>query len=309
MKKIALALSLLVGCASNAPSRELIDARAAYEKAAGGNAARLVPAELHVAKTALDKAENESSDESDSAAARDLSYVAMRKAQRAEALGNAAAANAAAAGLKEERTKTQEDIIAAQRGQLRGAETALERQQRELAEKEGQLTQTKQTAEQERQARVAAEAKAADADKKAKEAMDALSRQLAVKDESRGTVITLSGGVLFATNKAQLLPGATAQLDKVADALKTQAERHFTVEGHTDSQGTAAVNADLSARRANAVRDYLITRGVSADAISAQGFGSQRPIGDNKSTEGRAMNRRVEIIVDRGASPNAAAAK
>ncbi len=312
-----LASTLLVGaCASSRPSRELIDARVAYREAAQGNAAKLAPADLHGARVALDRAERESSDEADSAAARDLSYIAMRRAQRAEALGNAAAATATVAALEAQRVRVQADVISSQQGKLRASEGALERQQgeldrqqTELANKQGELVRKEAETQAERTARLAAEAKAADAVKKAQDAMDALGRQMAMKEDARGTVITLSGGVLFVTGKATLLPGATAQLDKVADALTKLPERHFTIEGHTDSTGSYAVNADLSARRANAVRDYLISRGVSADAVTATGIGSQRPVADNKSTEGRAMNRRVEIIVDRSTSQNAAAVK
>jgi len=120
-----------------------------------------------------------------------------------------------------------------------------------------------------------------------------------VKSEARGTVITLAGGLVFATGRSVILPGAQSQLNQVADALKTQAEHHFSVEGHTDNQGTDKINDDLSLRRANAVREYLVVRGVAPAAISATGFGSSRPVGDNKTAEGRAMNRRVEIIVDK----------
>jgi len=168
-------------------------------------------------------------------------------------------------------------------GRLQKTQSQLERERSELA-KQKEMTET------ERKARVEAE-------KKAQDAMDALAKSMAVKNDTRGTVITLSGGLLFATGASTLLPGAQTQLNQVADALKTQAEHHFVVEGHTDNQGTDKINDDLSTRRANAVRDYLIVRGVSAAAITAQGYGSTRPIGDNKSTEGRAMNRRVEIIV------------
>lgn len=317
-----LASTLALGaCASNQPSRELIDARIAYRQAAKSNAAKFSPAELHTARTALERAERESADEADSPAARDLSYIAMRRAQRAEALGNAAAATAAVAALEAQRVRLQADVIATQQGKLRASEGALERQQGELnrqqadlAAKEGELaTKDSQLAAKEaetaaeRSARLAAEAKAAEADKKAKDAMDALGRQMALEEDTRGTVITLSGSVLFVTGKATLLPGATAQLDKVADALTKLPERHFTIEGHTDSTGSYAINADLSARRANAVRDYLISRGVSADAVSATGVGSQRPVADNRTTAGRAMNRRVEIIVDRTTSDAASA--
>jgi outer membrane protein OmpA-like peptidoglycan-associated protein len=311
-----LATVVLGACASSAPSKELVDARAAYDHAMNSNANALVPAELHVAKVALDRAERESSDEPNAQRTRDLAYIAERKAERAEALGNAAAAVAATAAFEAQRTRTQEAVIDSQQGKLRANEGALDRQagelnrqKTEIATKQGEIAKKEAETQAERTARIAAEAKAADSEKKAKDAMDALGRQMAMKEEARGMVITLSGSVLFVTGKATLLPGATAQLDKVADALTKLAERHFTIEGHTDSTGSVTVNADLSARRANAVRDYLISRGVSADAVSATGVGSQRPIADNKSTEGRAMNRRVEIIVDRTTATNAAAAK
>lgn len=286
MKIWKLALpALLVACGAHMPPRELVDARAAYDHAAATQSTSLVPAELHVAKESLDVAERKFNDDPDSADTRDSAYIAMRKAQRAEALGNAAAANDSRRTAERDRVKTQSAIIENQQGQLASA-------QDQIARERANLAQQKQLTEQERAARVAAEKKAADA-------MDALSKSLAVKADTRGTVITLSGGVLFATGQATILPGAQAQLNQVADALKTQAEHHFTVEGHTDNQGTDAINNDLSNRRANAVRDYLVVRGVASEAITAQGFGSTRPVADNKSPEGRAMNRRVEIVVDR----------
>jgi outer membrane protein OmpA-like peptidoglycan-associated protein len=78
---------------------------------------------------------------------------------------------------------------------------------------------------------------------------------------------------------------------------RQDAESKITVEGHTDSQGVASYNQDLSQRRAQSVRDYLVSRGIATDRITAQGFGLTRPIADNGSPEGRANNRRVEIIV------------
>ncbi|MEO8840244.1 MAG: OmpA family protein [Kofleriaceae bacterium] len=286
MINLALALSLpLSACAAHMAPRELVDARAAYDHASQSQAPKLVPAELHVAKEALDDAERKFADEPDSQDVIDVAYVAMRKAQRAEALGNAAAATDAKAMAEQDRTKTQNQIIDNQQGELQHAQSS-------LANTHAALEKQKELTAQERQARLVAE-------KKASDAMEALSKSLAVKADTRGTVITLSGGVVFATGRATILPGAQTQLNQVADALKTQAEHHFVVEGHTDNQGTDAINNELSTKRANAVRDYLIVRGVASEAITAQGFGSTRPVGDNKSPEGRAMNRRVEIIVDR----------
>ncbi len=111
-------------------------------------------------------------------------------------------------------------------------------------------------------------------------------------------VITLSGSVLFASAKWQLLPTAQAKLNDVAAALtKEDPTSKMVVEGHTDSQGTVASNQELSQQRAQAVRDYLVTRGIATDRITAAGAGSSRSIADNASPEGRANNRRVEIVV------------
>jgi outer membrane protein OmpA-like peptidoglycan-associated protein len=289
---IALPFSALLACSAHLAPKELVDARAAYDRAAASNAPKLVPAELHVARESLDLAERKFADDPDSQDAVDSAYIAMRKAQRAEALGNAAAASNPKAVAEHEQTKTQQAIIENQQGKLQKTESQLARERDTLAKERDSLAKQIQMTEQERQKRM-------DAEKKAQDAMDALSKSLAVKAETRGTVITLSGGVLFATGQATILPGAQAQLNQVADALKTQAEHHFTVEGHTDNQGTDAINNDLSNRRANAVRDYLVVRGVAAATITAQGVGSTRPVADNRTTEGRAMNRRVEIVVDR----------
>lgn len=111
-------------------------------------------------------------------------------------------------------------------------------------------------------------------------------------------VITLSGQVLFASGKSELLPSAQAKLTEVARALSEQSpDSSIVVEGHTDSQGSETFNLDLSQKRAEAVRTYLGSHGVAPDRIRAEGLGLSRPIADNKSAEGRANNRRVEIVV------------
>ncbi len=124
-----------------------------------------------------------------------------------------------------------------------------------------------------------------------------LAKLAAVKEESRGLVITLSGSVLFASNKSSLLPAAQSRLNQVTEALMATKERTLVVEGHTDSQGAADFNLQLSQQRADAVRDYIISRGYSSSLISAKGIGKERPVSDNSNVEGRANNRRVEIVV------------
>src|SRR5262249_37838937 len=137
------------------------------------------------------------------------------------------------------------------------------------------------------------------AEKRARDAMDklAVAAALAVREEPRGTVITLPGAVLFPTAKWDLLPGAREKLDQVAEALKNHADHNMIVQAPTDSQGTESSNIELSQRRAQAVRDYLVSRGVPNDIISSTGLGQSRPVGDNGTAAGRQQNRRVEIIV------------
>ena len=96
-----------------------------------------------------------------------------------------------------------------------------------------------------------------------------------------------------------MLPSAKVNLDQVTDALLAVKARNLIVEGHTDSQGSTSYNQDLSQRRADAVRDYLIQKGYPADRIQARGKGKGSPIADNVSPEGRANNRRVEIVIER----------
>src|SRR5665811_1626795 len=125
--------------------------------------------------------------------------------------------------------------------------------------------------EAEKQARLTAEGKLAGA-------MKDLAAVAAVKEEARGMVITLSGSVLFASNKYALLNTAMTKLDQVAEALKAQdADKRMVVEGHTDSQGPDRINQPLSLNRATAVRDYLVSRGVASDKIRAVGMGSGKP--------------------------------
>ena len=114
--------------------------------------------------------------------------------------------------------------------------------------------------------------------------------------------------MLFVSAKSDLLPSAQAKLDDVAKALGQQnPESKIVIEGHTDSQGNASYNQDLSQRRADSVRSYLVAHGIASDRISAQGFGMTRSIADNASPEGRANNRRVEIVVQPSGSQPAAA--
>lgn len=138
-----------------------------------------------------------------------------------------------------------------------------------------------------------------DSEKRTADAMAALAALAAVKEEERGIIVTLSGSILFRSAQSTLLPSARAKLDQVTDALLTVRERNIIVEGHTDSRGSDSYNQALSQRRAESVRDYIVQKGYPADRIQARGKGEGSPVADNASAEGRANNRRVEIVIER----------
>lgn len=105
------------------------------------------------------------------------------------------------------------------------------------------------------------------------------------------------GRGLFADNKADLTLQARAEVARIAALLKKYPSNRIALEGHTDSTGPKSLNEKLAVRRAESVRAALIAAGVSASQIDVAGFASTRPVGDNKTLDGRAMNRRVEIII------------
>ena len=103
-------------------------------------------------------------------------------------------------------------------------------------------------------------------------------------------------GVNFDNDKAVLRQEDMAVLDQAAATLKEWGEVKVEVAGHTDNRSSDAYNMKLSQRRAEAVRDYLISKGVAADRLSAKGYGESRPIADNVTEQGRFKNRRVELV-------------
>lgn len=135
-----------------------------------------------------------------------------------------------------------------------------------------------------------------------------LQRELAdlqARQTPRGTVVTL-GNVLFRVDSAELVPGATAQLDRLAEFLRNHPEARAEIEGYTDSSGSDTYNLGLSQRRADTVRQALVRSGVDPSRITARGFGEAAPVASNDTTTGRQMNRRVEVVVSGpGLSPQA----
>lgn len=267
----------IVGCGAAMPPQDLVNARTAYDRASKGPATQLDPADMHTAKVQLDLAEASFANEGDTQDTRDQSYVAVRKTELAEVIARTAQSTQDKNGIVSGMHADEKNAVAL-------TSAALGRTKQQLAA-QGVTLQNEQMRRQ-------------DAEKRAAQAAADLAKFATVKQEPRGMVITLSGSVLFASAKWDLLPAAQMKLNEVATALtKEDPVSKMVVEGHTDSQGTASYNQELSQHRAQAVRDYLVTRGIASDRIAAQGFGPTRSIADNASPEGRANNRRVEIVV------------
>jgi outer membrane protein OmpA-like peptidoglycan-associated protein len=104
-------------------------------------------------------------------------------------------------------------------------------------------------------------------------------------------------GIYFDTGSDQLRPESTPTLKEIGGMLTENPTLRIVIEGHTDNTGNAAANQTLSQKRAEAVRQYLMTtHGIAADRLTAQGIGQEQPVADNKTAEGRQQNRRVELV-------------
>ncbi len=119
---------------------------------------------------------------------------------------------------------------------------------------------------------------------------------LETRDTARGLVVNMSD-VLFDSGKYTLRPLAREKLAKISGIVLAYPSLRLAVEGNTDSVGTESSNQELSEKRAEGVRSYLTTQGVPGSSTTATGFGKNRPIASNDTSEGRQQNRRVELIV------------
>ena len=257
--------ALTQACATTHPMPvELAEARRDYEYSASGEATQAAPAELHTAKVTLEKANEAFARDPEDPHVRDLAYVAQRQAAVARAQARIHLTTAQA-------DKAVNEVQGAQA-------SALASTQDELRRTKEQLTQ---------------------AEMESKAAMEALHqiKGSQVKKDSRGTIITLSGNVLFETGKATLLPAARSTLGDLAKALLRMKAKSIVIEGYTDNTGSDKRNAQVSQARAEAVLGYFASQGINAEMMKAVGKGNTNPIAKNTTAEGRATNRRVEIVV------------
>jgi outer membrane protein OmpA-like peptidoglycan-associated protein len=287
-----LALGTLAACAASLPPQDLVSARNAYNRASNdGTTSKLNPSDLDAAHKQLEVAETAFREDGDTQGTRDQSYLALRRTEYAEVIARTRRTDQATGATVDAMHADEKQMVAGTAAALARSKTALASQDNTVQQQNAALAAGKVALKDEK-------TKREEAEKRAAQAMADLAKFASVKQEARGMVITLSGSVLFASAKADLLPAAQLKLNDVANALiKEDPLSKIVVEGHTDSQGGVPYNQDLSQRRAQSVRDYLVSRGIASDRVTSQGFGSSRSIAENTSAEGRANNRRVEIVV------------
>jgi OmpA-OmpF porin, OOP family len=258
--------SLLIGgCRAGSPPVALEHARTAYAQAEQTPAVVAhAPVPLQEANKALQRAERVWADDHDAEEVQHLATLAMQRVDIARAAAE---------------------------------KHLMETQIQQATEERDQVLLAARTREAQR-----AQLQAAQATQQAQEATSQLRQlqqelaALQAQQTDRGVVLTL-GDVLFETGKADLRPGALRNLYPLVTFLQKYPERRVVIEGHTDNVGSDAYNLDLSQRRADAVRDFLLQNGVQAAQLSTRGYGKASPIASNATAEGRQRNRRVELII------------
>ncbi|WP_295769830.1 OmpA family protein [uncultured Mucilaginibacter sp.] len=118
-----------------------------------------------------------------------------------------------------------------------------------------------------------------------------------VERQGEGILVKFDSGILFDVNKTALKSAAQTNLSNLATSLTNNPQTNILIVGHTDNTGSAELNQDLSVRRAESVKSYISSHGVSGSRLSTSGKGFNEPIADNSTEAGRAQNRRVEIVI------------
>lgn len=173
------------------------------------------------------------------------------------------------------------------------ARTAEAERARSMAEQ--RAVQAEQSQREAQASQAVAEAAIEEANRLADE-LNAMEGELEAERTERGLVLTL-GDVLFDTNGDELKAGADVSVDRLAAFLNENPERRLLIEGHTDARGAEEYNKDLSERRADAVAEALVERGIPSERLRSVGLGEEYPVASNDTSAGMQQNRRVEIVV------------
>lgn len=294
------ATTVLSGCATVQDNPSLNDARNDYGAVQhDSQVAALAPAELKQAGDALTKANIASSNKEDADVVTHLAYLAKQRVAIARETTKRKDAEVAITNAEMERDKIRLDARTDEANEAR-LSAALSQLHAEISRHEADELQrqaeiSQQEAATAQQQLDISQQQAHEAGMRASE-LEVQLQDLNAEQTERGLVIVL-GDMLFDADKTELKSSDTDGLQKLAAFLKEHPERQVQIEGHTDSTGPAEYNQQLSERRANAVRAFLIDAGVSGDRIVTRGYGHDSPVASNNTAAGRQMNRRVEIVL------------
>ncbi len=223
--------------------------------------------------------------------------AAKRDAEQAQAQANEDARRRAEAEQARADAERQQAALQAQQQQAAAQAAAAEQQaedaQRKMQDAQNQLAQAQlatQQAEQEKN-------EAIQQKEQMRQRLQAqLNQVLQTRDSARGLIVSMPD-VLFDFNKYTLKPEAREKLAKISGIVLAYPDLKLNIEGYTDSIGSDQYNLELSDKRANSVKGYLISQGVKPDNVSSTGFGKADPVADNSTAAGRKLNRRVEMVV------------
>jgi outer membrane protein OmpA-like peptidoglycan-associated protein len=259
---------LLFGCAQKTAHPALEEARSAFQTArADPSVSRNASLELEKAEKALNRGEELFQQNGDTVDIEHQAYLARQHAAIAQEIGDRRTAEATIEKASAERSKAL--------AEARTAEAEYAREQTATA-REQTATARERTEE-----------------------LEAELAELQAVPQERGLVVTL-GDVVFDVNKAQLKSGGLRTIDKLAAFLERYPDRRVTVEGFTDSTGSAEYNQSLSERRAQSVRDALVQKGIDPARVDTRGYGKEFPKASNATPAGRQLNRRVEVVISNG---------
>ena len=260
------------GCTAGSPPVALEQARTAYAEAQHTpEMVAQAPVALQEADQALRRAERVWANDQDTAEVNHLAYLTTQRVEIAKTVTEKKRAEARIQQANQDRERV---LLEARTREAQGAHQEADRAQQQAQTATAQAQTATAQAQQLQQELAALQAKQTD----------------------RGLVLTL-GDVLFETGKADLRAGALRNLYPLVTFLQKYPERQVMIEGHTDSVGSESSNLDLSQRRADAVRAFLLQNGANASQITARGYGKTSPVASNDTEAGRQQNRRVEIII------------
>jgi len=303
----AICATLFAGCATTGTSETLESARTEVNAAsANPNVVAKAPLELKTAGDALAQGDREQREHNDRVQVDHYAYLASTRARTAQDFATARVATDELGRMQVEvdqlrlAARTREaDLARAQAAQSAQAANVARADaasaNRDAAYAAQQAEAARQMAFRERDKALVANAEAANAQERMR-VMQLKMNDIEARETERGLLVTL-GDVLFQSGRWEMQPAAAPRMDKLAAFLLQFPEKKLIIEGYTDAVGSGQSNIELSQRRAESVKAALLARGIDSSRMAIGAYGESYPVASNQTVEGRAMNRRVEVMV------------